>query len=62
MQGALEKTTQVFGNHEVRISRFRRSDIRSPGLERGKKPLKLDCEKLLVKAWNQFGHNASGQS
>jgi len=55
-QGALKEATQVVGNRDVRVCRFRRADIGLTGYKRGKKPLKLDCEKLLVQPGNQFGH------
>ena len=58
MQGALEKTTQVVGNRNVRVGRLWRADIGSSGLKRRNEPLKLDCEKLLVQPGNQFGHSA----
>ena len=60
LQGALEKTTQVVGNRDVRIGRCRR-DIGSTGLKRRNEPLKLDCEKLLVQPGNQFGHRDTGR-
>ena len=56
MQGALDKTTQVVGNRDVRVSRCLRADVGSTGLKRRNEPLKLDCEKLLVQPGNQFGH------
>ena len=61
MQGALEKTTQVVGNRDVRVGRLWRADIGSTGLKRRNEPLKLDCEKLLVQPGNQFGHRAHGR-
>ena len=61
MQGALEKTTQVVRNRDVRVGRIWRADIGSTGLKRRNEPLKLDCEKLLVQPGNGFGHTATGR-
>jgi hypothetical protein len=55
---ALEKTTQVVDNRDVRVGRFRRADIGSTGIERRNEPMKLDCEELLVQPGNQFGHRS----
>ncbi len=56
MQGALEKATQVVGDRDVRVGCPWQANISSTSLERRNKPLKLDCEKLLVQPGNQFGH------
>lgn len=54
MQDALETTTQVVGDRDVRFGRLWRADIGPSGLERRSESFKLDCEKLLVQPGNRF--------
>jgi hypothetical protein len=62
VQRALQKTTQVVGNCDVRVGRFRGADIGSTDLKRGNEPSKLDCEQSFVQSWNQCWHVAIGNS